>query len=676
MVPTLNEPTPPGAPKPLALSEVVASRLAGHIRACWSEAAMYKQQQALVELLKCDRQRKGEYEPEDAKAISEIGGSDIYMMISDIKANGAESWIKDVIASAGDRPYDLEPANNPQLPPEMAQMIADFVMVEAQPFIQEGAQIHPEAFRERMEEVHDTLLVRIKEEAKQAAERHSGVIEDQLKEGGFKPALNSFIRDFCTYPTAILKGPVVRKKNRLTWGPRFEALVVEDFMREVCRVSPYDIYPSPGSRGPNDGYLIERHRMTVRQLNDLIGLPGYNAGEIAAAIAKYGRTGLRCTEAGDFERAELENKPSYGFFVDTKIEALEYWGPVLGSMLREWGFKGKVEDTKVYEINAWLVGGHVIKATMNPDPLGRRPYHTASWTPVPDSFWGNSLMKKCRDVQRMCNNAARSLANNIGVSSGPQVDISVDRLPDGEKLTEMYPWKIWQTTSDRTGANQPAIRFFQPNMNAKELMDVYQTFMRQADEVTGIPNYIYGGQQASGAGRTASGLSMLMDNAAKGIKQGIGYVDAVISAVISSMYIHNMMYHPDPYIKGDFKIVSRGALGVLVKENLQVRRNEFLNLVITNPIASNVIGEEGIAYLLREIAQHLEMDTDRLVPTTEMLRFKQRQAQAKAQAMAAQGLDPNGQPLPQAPPPTSQEQLPGGMQPGGPQPGSLMQPMV
>ena len=142
------------------------------------------------------------------------------------------------------------------------------------------------------------------------------------------------------------------------------------------------------------------------------------------------------------------------------------------------------------------------------------------------------------------------------------------------------------------------------------------------------------------------------------------------------MYIHNMMYHADPYIKGDFKVVSRGALGVLVKENFQVRRNEFLNLVITNPIASNVIGEEGIAYLLREIANHLEMDTDRLVPTTEMLRFKQRQAQQQAQAMAAQGLDPNGQPLPQAPAPSSQEQLPGGMQPGGPQPGSLMQPMV
>ena len=44
----------------------------------------------------------------------------------------------------------------------------------------------------------------------------------------------------------------------------------------------------------------------------------------------------------------------------------------------------------------------------------------------------------------------------------------VDRLADGEDLTNMYPWKIWQTTSDKTGGGQPGVRFFQPGMQAKQ----------------------------------------------------------------------------------------------------------------------------------------------------------------------------------------------------------------
>jgi hypothetical protein len=67
----------------------------------------------------------------------------------------------------------------------------------------------------------------------------------------------------------------------------------------------------------------------------------------------------------------------------------------------------------------------------------------------------------------------------------------------------MYPWKLWQTTSDRTGGGQPGIRFFQPNMNAEELDGIVQTFMRQADEVTGIPNYTYGSSSACASARAA-----------------------------------------------------------------------------------------------------------------------------------------------------------------------------
>jgi hypothetical protein len=240
-----------------------------------------------------------------------------------------------------------------------------------------------------------------------------------------------------------------------------------------------------------------------------------------------------------------------------------------------------------------------------------------------------------RDVQIVCNAAARALANNMGIASGPQVEVSVDRLPDGEDLTKMYPWKIWQTTSDRTGGGQPAVRFFQPNMNAETLLNVYQYFQKIADEVTGIPNYVYGSSNVSGAGRTASGLSMLMENAAKGIKTAILSLDGAVSEILQRMYDHIMIYDPDDSIKGDMQIVPAGVVGTLLKESVQQRRNEFLQLT-SNPVDVQIMGPAGRAALLREAAKTLNMDVDKLIPSPEQIIEQQKQQQAMQMAAAQQ----------------------------------------
>lgn len=620
-------------PEGMDNSDLIASGISGHITHCWSRAKFAKQR-ITERLLQSERQRRGEYDPDKAQEIAQTGGSDIYMMITDVKCNGAKSWIQDVLFQ-DDRGFDLTPSQEPAIPPEIKMSIVDFVRQEAEGYLQEGRQIHPEAFRERMGEVHDMVLNKIRQEAKDTAERMAKVIQDQMAEGGYKRTMEDFVDDFVTYPTAILKGPSVRKKNRLQWGPDFTPIVVNDYFREVERVSPYDMYPSPNSSNVDDGYLIQRHRLSTKVLESFKGVPGYSDGDIDQVLERYGRSGFRLFEYGDQQRDNLEGKYYSRLYQDGLIEALEFWGPVMGDMLIEWGMKG-VDPTKVYEVNAWQIGSYVIKCVINPDPLGRRPYEIASWRTIPGAFWGTSLPEIMRDVQMMCNASARALANNMGIASGPQVDVSVDRLADGEELTQMYPWKIWQTTSDKTGGGQPAIRFFMPDMKAAELMGVYNQFARQADEVTGIPNYVYGATSGgSGAGRTASGLSMLMDNASKGIKAAVLSIDHVVTMVVSRFYTHNMMYNPDPYIKGDFRIIARGAMGLIHKEALNVRRNEFL-AATANPVDLQIVGPDGRAYLLREMAKGLQMDTDKLVPSVDMMKFKQAQVQQAMQAMQPQ----------------------------------------
>jgi hypothetical protein len=626
-------------------SDLLQTSISGHISMCWSQAKSAKMM-ITERLLRCERQRRGEYDPDKLAEIKQSGGSDIYMMLTDVKCRAAKSWITDVMFGSGQRPFDLEPAREPNLPPEIRMSIVDYVRMEAEEFLATGAAIHPDAFRNRMEEVEDAIRLRMREEAKEIAGRMSNVIQDQLEQGGFRKAMGEFIDDYVTFPTAVLKGPSVRKKKRMTWGPNYQPVVINDFARDVERVSPYDIFPSPNSSNVDDGFLIQRHRLSVKDVESLKGVPGYKDDEIDQVLVRYASKGHRYNEYGDVESDDLKGKYLSRTHHDNMIEALEFWGPVMGSMLKQWGMSG-VDENKVYEVNAWQIGSFVIKVAVNPDPLGRRPYEIASWSDIPGAFWGQALPETMTDLQTMCNAAARSLANNMGIASGPQVEVVVDRLPDGEDVTTMYPWKLWQTTSDRTGGGQPGIRFFQPDMKAAELMGVYGTFAKQADEITGIPNYIYGSGSAGGAGRTASGLSMLMDNAAKGIKTAIARIDVVVTMVVDRYYIHNMLYNPDPYIKGDFRVVAKGAMGLIAKEAIQARRNEFLQAT-ANPVDLQIVGMEGRAYLLREMASGLQMDTDKIVPSPEMIKFKSQQQQMAAMEMQQQQLAAP-EPGPQAP---------------------------
>jgi hypothetical protein len=223
----------------------------------------------------------------------------------------------------------------------------------------------------------------------------------------------------------------------------------------------------------------------------------------------------------------------------------------------------------------------------------------------------------------------------MGIASGPQVEVTRDRLAEGEVITKMFPWKIWQTKTDPMCSGQPAIRFNQPEDRSGQLMAVYERFARMADEQSGIPAYVYGDGQVGGAGRTASGLSMLMGSAGKGIRQTIMHIDFdVIGPTVTAQYIWNMQYIDDESIKGDCEVIPRGAVTLANREQLNVRRVEFLQAT-ANPIDSQIVGVKGRAAILREVAKGLAMPTDDIVPTNERLEIMDELQRQKTMAEAA-----------------------------------------
>lgn len=647
--------------------------LAAHTRTRWEEARDAKQD--LEErMLQCVRQRNGEYDPDVVAEIESQGGSDIFVQLTSVKCRAATSWLRDTLLGTGnDKPWAIEATPQPELPEEVMQSLQAQLSTEIMGVMQQTGQMpSEEELRQIALSMKDEAMNLTKEESSERVNRMELKMEDQLLEGGWYKAFNEFIDDIVTFPFAVLKGPVKRRRKVMKWEDG--ALVPKEEIRnEWERTDPFNLYWAPWAWDVNDGYVIERHRMTREDLQALIGVPGYNEDAIRTVLADF-----TSGQSGDWlwidsSKAEVEGKHvSKATHTNDLIDALQLWDSVEGKLLIEWGIdEEEIDDASMsYPCEVWMVNNTVIRAVLNYDPLSRKPYYLASYEAKPGSVDGKGVTDLCRDSQAMVNATARALANNMGISSGPQVGVNISRLPTGEDITEMHPWKIWQFQSSEYNDGSQPLQFFQPNSNANELMAVFEKFSERADEDTMIPKYMTGGH-TPGASRTSSGLSMLISNAGKGIKQVISNIDQnVIIPAIERLYHDNLRYSEDPDLVGDVNINARGASSLVVKEAEAIRRNEFLQLVLNSPVAQEIVGMDGAAELLREAAMNLNSNPDRIVPDRQRMTQMQQQQQVIAQlqqqlAMMTGEMQQGGAGAPQGPQPQPKNMYDDGSQVGG-----------
>jgi hypothetical protein len=600
-----------------------------YLRECWDAARISKKPIEDI-MLTAMRQRNGEYEPEKLAAIKQQGGSEVFMMITEVKCRAAESWLRDILLDTGTPPWDISPTPIPELSPAQVQEIkAAFADMVARLLQEELRAMTPSEMAEAKEAISQEYRFKMLQAAQNRADKMKHKISDQFAEGGWAESFNDFITDLVTYPAAIVKGPVVRRQRTLGWqqdaSGRTVAVPVDKIAPEYERVDPFYFYPEPGITRIQDGYCFQHHPLTRTMLADLIGMPGYDDQAIRKLLEE-GNGSSWINQDIELIKDEEERKYHTEMRPTQIFDALEFWGKISGQMLREWGMsEDEVPDAALeYDANVWVCGNLVLKAVLNYDPLGEKPYAKTSFIKCPGAFWGKGIPEIIEDLQNVCNAAARALVNNMGISSGPQVEVNLERIPANEDITQIYPWKIWQVTNDPTGSSAPAVRFTQPEANATMLMGVYERFSRLADEHSGIPAYLYGDLNVQGAGRTSSGLSMLMGSAGKGIRQVVMHIDSdVIKPIVERQYVYNMRYDDDESIKGDLQIMPRGAINLANRETMNVRRIEFLNAT-ANPADMEIMGPDGRAALLREVAKSLQMPTEDIIPSRETVALMQR----------------------------------------------------
>lgn len=245
------------------------NNLAGYIRTQWEQMRRHRNSAAgwNNRLLSALRAFNGQYDPSKLAEIRQFGGSEIYARIIAMKCRGTSSLLRDVYLTP-DRPWAITPPADPDVPEEITQRIMQLVMSEVEMMKQAGQFVPASAIRDRIAQLMNSASDAEKKQARMRAKTAQDRIDEILQSGGFYKALSEFIVDIPLFPFACIKGPIVKIVPSVKWVDGTPQVTSEPRLFWQ-RVSPFDIWWTPGVSDIEDAAVVERTRLTRADLNDL-----------------------------------------------------------------------------------------------------------------------------------------------------------------------------------------------------------------------------------------------------------------------------------------------------------------------------------------------------------------------------------------------------------------------
>lgn len=624
-------------------AQPVVVALAAHILKCRQRAADARRTSGVEErLLDAQRRRRGEYAPGREAEFKQSGQLPIWMGLTEVKCLALEARLAEAYTTDDGRPPFLcTPTPIPDLGEDMQRQVVTETMRRVQQDMQAGsAPMSPDEiwqfYRQYSADIREAVLAQQQEIAKLRAQAMQDKIDDQLTEGEFDDCLTVFRSNLITFGTSIIEGPILRWATRMVGfdGQTGAPIIIKKIVMSFDVVNPIDFYPAPHATDCNDGYNLVRVRYSREGLVAIKGTDGVINAAVDSVLALYGQTGLRSEQTPDMTRRMLSDQQA-AFSEDDTIEGWVFRGCVQGRMLIEADpalILAGVKPLQEYDIKAVVVGNSVVKVAVNSDPTYQRDVFKAALYPVSGSFWGKGVPERMKDLQDMCNACARAIVRNMAESAGPQWGIDMTQVPASEALTQSFPGKVWKFAY-RQGETRKPLEFFLVPSVVEKLQALYDRYEAMADERI-LPAYSYGNDRAAGAAQTAAGLSMLMAASDVGNKRVVREIDrTVIKPLIKRVWFYNMLYDPDPSIKGDMEVQVRGATGHMLKAQQAANLGQFLAMT-ANPEDMAIIGRRRRANALRLLAGRMGEMGEKLIPDDKEMEQREQIEAAVAQQQA------------------------------------------
>ena len=115
----------------------VVDNFSAYLRRAWEDAKREKHdvEQKILENM---RAIKGEYNVDKLNDIRKLGGSEIFMMLTETKTRHCEAWVKDILFQPNNIPWEIEPTPIPDLPGDLEEDIIENFMSQTVDAVHHG----------------------------------------------------------------------------------------------------------------------------------------------------------------------------------------------------------------------------------------------------------------------------------------------------------------------------------------------------------------------------------------------------------------------------------------------------------------------------------------------------------------------------------------------------------
>jgi hypothetical protein len=605
------------------LMDTAESKIIPFVMEKYQKAEDYRKQDEL-RWLRAYRNYRGLYSSD--VQFTEAEKSRVFIKVTKTKTLAAYGQIVDVLFANNAFPITIDPTELPDgvvedahFDPKLPKEIADRdTSVSPYGFREDGRKLPAGATARSLQEKLGPLtkelegLDNLKEgvgktptaitfsPAMVAAKKMQKKIHDQLEESSANKHLRSTAFEMALFGTGVMKGPFAVDKEYPNWEDDGTYNPTIKTVPQVSHVSVWNFYPDPDAANMDDAqYVIERHKLSRTQLRALRKRPFFRSKVIEEAIAM----GENYTK--EYWEDDLSDyAPEHGI---DRFEVLEYWGTIDTQMLidNEVDIPSELKEADELQSNVWICNGKLIRMVLNPFKPTRIPYMAAPYELNPYSFFGVGIAENMDDTQTLMNGFMRMAVDNAVMSGNLLIEIDETNLVPGQDLS-VYPGKVFRRQGGAPGQAIFGTKF--PNVS-QENLQLFDKARVLADESTGFPSFAHGQTGVSGVGRTASGISMLMNAASGGVKNVIKNVDDYLLRPLGEgLFQFNMQFDFDKSIKGDLEVKARGTESLMANEVRSQRLMQFLQIASSPALAPFA----KFQYIIREIAKSLELDPDKV----------------------------------------------------------------
>ena len=462
-----------------------------------------------------------------------------------------------------------------------------------------------------------------------AAEAMTKMVLDQIEESNGHTELRKTVFEACLLGTGIMKGVFTEEKTIHKWEEGVYTPTKEKFPK-MTAVSAWDLYIDPNAMKIEEAeWVIQRHRMTSKQLRDLKTRPFFRVEEIDELIRMGGNYSRKSFELVVREEDTIVDNSRLW-------EVLEYWGYISIQEAMELGLPlDNIESDQVH-VNTWVCNNRVIRVMVNPFLPQRIPYFLFNYEVNPYNIYGVGVPETMEDSQKMMNGFARLAVDNLALSGSMVFDIDESLLVAGQDMS-IYPGKIFRRQGGQAGSAINSVKF---NSTANENMMMFKEFRQIADESTGIPSVSHGQTGVTGVGRTSSGLNMILENASLNIKTVIRNIDDDLLGPLGQMLFYwNNQFNYEKLPKGDYSIIATGIRSY-TKQEVKVQRLQTLLGLVQNPALAPMV---KLPYIIRELVKGMDMDPDAVINDMDEAKlYAQIIGMAGGSANGAAGVPPPG----------------------------------